>query len=98
MNNLRNVIGAAAVAALVSQPVLATEPAASELALSAAFGEEFGAVQVLDQRDMEQTSGKLAPLMLPLTIVAVDLALIGAFWGIYLPYTTHGPCHYCVSP
>jgi len=98
MKNLRSVVGAVALATIVSQPVLAADPAPEDQALANAFGGGAAAVQVLERQELEQTSGKLAPLMLPLTIAAVDLALIGTFWGIYLPYTSHGPCHYCVQP
>jgi len=98
MKNLRRLMGSAALAVAVSQPVLAAEPAPAELALANAFAGSTAAVEVLDQREMEETSGKLAPLLLPLTIVAVDLALIGAFWGVYLPFTTSGSCQYCSLP
>lgn len=97
MNNLRSVLGAVALTAVVTQPAFAGEPAPAEATLAAAFGGSTAAVEVLDYEQMAQTEGKLAPLLLPLTIVGVDLALIGAFWGVYIPYIS-GDCSYCVIP
>jgi hypothetical protein len=43
-------------------------------------------IERLDAITMESQRGGLAPLALALGIASFDLALMGVFWGIYLPY------------
>lgn len=43
-------------------------------------------IEHLDAITMERQRGGLAPLVLALGIASFDLALMGVYWGIYLPY------------
>lgn len=44
--------------------------------------------ETIDPLLLEVNRGGLAPLALALGIASVDLALIGVYWGIYVPYYT----------
>ncbi len=43
-------------------------------------------IEHLDAITMESQRGGFAPLALALGIASFDLALMGVYWGIYLPY------------
>lgn len=43
-------------------------------------------IQELDPIVMESTRGGLGPMALALGIASVDLALMGFYWGVYVPY------------
>ncbi len=53
----------------------------------------------LDPLAMESTRGGIAPLAIALGVAGVDLALMGFFWGVYLPYyAPSGPSSYTEAP
>jgi len=63
-----------------------------------AFGGVSPELEWLSDSELDQYRGRFAPLMvLPLTIVAADLALIGAFWGVYVPMYGGGSCVSCAG-
>jgi hypothetical protein len=99
MKHFINSCRALALATLVAQPALAGDRPAPADTLAAAFGDTAGmAVARLDAATMDSTRGRLAPLLLPLSIAGLDLALIGAFWGVYLPnYVFTDRCSGCAG-
>ena len=53
----------------------------------------------LDPFAMESTRGGLGPLAIALGIAGVDLALMGFFWGVYVPYYAPSePGYYTEAP
>ena len=53
----------------------------------------------LDPIAMESTRGGLGPLAIALGIAGVDLALMGFFWGVYVPYYAPSePGYYTEAP
>lgn len=53
----------------------------------------------LDPIAQESIRGGLAPLAIALGVAGVDLALMGFFWGVYLPYyAPSGPSYYTEAP
>lgn len=98
MAKYKAVLQALTLATIVSQPVWAGEPANRLALASAAFSPGLhDTITLLDQGTQEQTRGRLAPLAIPLAIVATDLALISTFWGIVVPRMSGGggPCLRC---
>jgi len=56
-------------------------------------------INELDPIAMESTRGGLAPLAIALGIAGVDLALMGFFWGVYVPYyAPYDPGYYSEAP
>ena len=56
-------------------------------------------INELDPIAMESTRGGLGPLAIALGIAGVDLALMGFFWGVYVPYyAPHDPGYYSEAP
>lgn len=66
---------------------------AAAIAVGAFGGTAVSGVELLDTADLQDTRGRLLPLLGSIgpiaTIVGIDLALIGAFWGVYVP--TYAP-------
>ena len=51
---------------------------------------------MLSGAELEDATGRIAPLYLALSIAGVDLALMGFFWGVYVPnYGGGGSCAGC---
>jgi len=51
-----------------------------------------GNVQLIDPLELEHIRGGFAPIALALGFASFDLALMGFFWGIYIPnYAPTGP-------
>lgn len=64
--------------------------------LTTAFGATVPEVERLTAEEMAAYQGRFAQmLLLPLSIAAVDLALIGTYWGLYLPRYGGGSCLNC---
>jgi len=42
--------------------------------------------QILDPIELESTRGGMVPLAIALGVASFDLALMGFYWGIYVPY------------
>ena len=56
-------------------------------------------INELDPIAMESTRGGLGPLAIALGIAGVDLALMGFFWGVYIPYyAPFEPGYYTEAP
>ena len=56
-------------------------------------------INELDPIAMESTRGGLGPLAIALGIAGVDLALMGFFWGVYVPYYAPSePGYYTEAP
>ena len=98
MNKLNTLLYATALASFVSLPAFAGGLPANSAANFAgdAFSLESGTTEQVDflsEREMEETKGELAFLIA--AIVGVDLALIGTFWGVYVPTAGAGGCVNC---
>jgi hypothetical protein len=66
--------------------------------LTTAFGATVPEVERLTDEAMADYRGRFAQmLLLPLSIAAVDLALIGTYWGLYLPRYGGGSCLSCTT-
>ena len=98
MKTLKTFVNAVALASLVSLPAFAggftAEPASAMV--DDAFSLEDGSagqVDFLSEQEMSDTKGELAFLVA--AIVGIDLALIGAFWGVYVPNYGAGGCLKC---
>lgn len=98
MNTLKTLLHATALASFVSLPAFAgglTTSSADALA-GDAFSLEAGApgeMDFLSEQEMAETKGELAFLVA--AIVGIDLALIGTFWGVYVPIAGGGSCLNC---
>jgi hypothetical protein len=91
MKRIRQLIIPFALASLFTQPVLAgpefAEPDATAVAAAFAGSDELpSSLALLSDAEMAATEGRFAPLGLALAIASVDIALIGVFWGVYVPY------------
>lgn len=80
-----------ALASILAQPALAGVEVAGPTtdAVTAAFGggdEMPASLAVMGDAEMASTRGRFAPLMgVVLGIAAVDFALMGFYWGVYVP-------------
>ena len=53
----------------------------------------------LDAVAMESTRGGIGPLAIALGVAGIDIALMGFFWGVYVPYyAPQGPSYYTEAP
>ncbi len=102
MKKLSAIAAGLALATLVSQPVMAgAAPAGAHgpAWVSSAFGGVSpltSGAEVLTDAELESATGRVAPLYLALSIAGVDLALMGFFWGVYVPnYGGGGSCAVC---
>ena len=92
MNQIRQMIIPLALASLVTHPVLAageafTDPGADAVAAAFAGTDEMpSSMALLGDAEMSATRGRFAPLGLALAIAGVDIALMGVFWGVYVPH------------
>ena len=101
MKTLKDLLQATVLASLVSLPAFAGgtisgSPGTPGSLATAAFAAEAGVtdnIDLLSEREMSETKGELAFLVA--AIVGVDLALIGAFWGVYVPNAGAGTCLNC---
>ncbi|MEQ9462439.1 MAG: hypothetical protein RJQ10_02165 [Haliea sp.] len=102
MEKLSGIAAGLALATLVCQPLAAgTTPAATAdtVWVNSAFGDASAlasGAQMLTGAELESATGRIAPLYLALSIAGVDLALMGFFWGVYVPhYGGGGSCAGC---
>jgi hypothetical protein len=98
MNSLKKIVHATALASLVSLPAFAGDLTANSSGTLAgeAFSLEVGGageIDFLSEQEMVDTKGELAFLVA--AIVGIDLALIGTFWGVYVPNAGGGSCLNC---
>jgi len=68
--------------------------------MSEAFGgKPADALEILSAKEMASTRGKFAPMFGYIAAVAaVDFALAGFFWGVYIPQYGGGGCTTCYIP
>ena len=91
MKAIRKIAMPLLLATVVAQPALAgTEVSGpSSDAVVAAFGgsdEMPASLVVMGDAEMASTRGRFAPLMgVVLGVAAVDIALMGFYWGVYIP-------------
>lgn len=103
MKKLSGISVGLALAAIVSQPVIANATVGHDDAawVSAAFGGAdvvASGAEVLSPDALAESNGKVAPLLLAFSIVGVDLALMGMYWGVYVPnYGGGGSCSGCTD-
>ncbi len=96
MKKLSGIAAGIALAALVSQPLSASAapPAVEDGAwVSSAFGgvsPMAAGAEMLTDAELENARGRLAPLALTFAIAGFDVALMGFYWGIYVPYYSGG--------
>jgi len=98
MKTLKTLLHAATLASFVSLPAFAggLTPNPGAALADDAFSLQAGAVEQIDflsEQEMADTKGELAFLVA--AIVGVDLALIGTFWGVYVPTYGAGGCLNC---
>ena len=92
MKTIRKMLAPLALAAVVTQPAFAGVEVAGPTtdAVTAAFGasdEMPASLAVMGDAEMASTRGRFALLMgVVLGITAVDFALMGFYWGVYVPY------------
>ncbi len=97
MKTIRKLVIPMALASIVAQPALAGVEVAGPTtdAVTAAFGgsdEMPASLAVMGDAEMASTRGRFAPLMgVVLGVAAVDIALMGFYWGVYVPrYASQG--------
>lgn len=96
MKKLSGIAAGVALAALISQPLSAA--AAPITADDAAWvNDAFGGVssmpsgaEILTGAELEDATGRLAPLVLTFAIAGFDVALMGLYWGVYVPHYSGG--------
>ena len=99
MKAIASVCQATVLATLVAMPVFADRDRAEPADLGSAFAGGTPVVEQLDMQAMEETRGRLPLLGIPLAITALDVTLMGFFWGIYVPYYGGGgTCNSCYIP
>ena len=96
MKELKSLLLAGMFATLAASP---GQAAAGPDPIAVAFGAGAAQLERMPDSELDSYRGRLAPmLVLPLTIVAADLALIGAFWGVYVPmYGAGSTCLSCTT-
>jgi hypothetical protein len=98
MKKLSGIVAGVALAALVSQPLVASasSPGAEDNAWAkSAFGGASSmpsGAEMLSGAELEDATGRLAPLALTFAIAGFDVALMGFYWGVYVPYYSGGGC------
>ncbi|KGE05092.1 hypothetical protein [Pseudohaliea rubra] len=93
MKKLKSLLLAGMFATLAAGP---GQAAAGPDPVAVAFGGVSPQLERMPDSELDGYRGRLAPMLaLPLTIVAADLALIGAFWGVYVPMYGGGACLSC---
>jgi len=98
MKKLSGVAAGIALAALISQPLsAAAAPSAAEDTawVNSAFdgvGSMPSGAEMLSGAELEDATGRLAPLALTFAIAGFDVALMGFYWGVYVPYYSGGGC------
>ncbi|MFU8765839.1 MAG: hypothetical protein ACNA7T_15015, partial [Haliea sp.] len=98
MKKLSGIAAGFALAALISQPLVAgaASPVAEDEAwVNSAFGGASSmpsGVEMLSGAEMEDATGRLAPLFLTFAIAGFDVALMGLYWGVYVPHYSGGGC------
>lgn len=104
MKKLSGIAAGLALAALVSQPLAASAApaAAGENAwVSAAFagvGPGASGASMLTHTELESATGRIAPIYFALSVAGFDLALMGFYWGVYVPqYGGGGSCAGCTD-
>jgi hypothetical protein len=82
MKDLKSVLLAGILGTVVATPGLA---AVGPDPVVQSFGSTLPELERVQDSELGQYRGRFAPmLVLPLSIVAADLALIGTFWGVYV--------------
>ncbi|MDO8860507.1 hypothetical protein Q6D67_02250 [Haliea sp. E1-2-M8] len=104
MKKLPGIAAGLAFAALISQPlVVSAAPAAADDTawVNSAFGgvsPMASGAEMLTGTELESATGRLAPLTLAFAVAGFDVALIGVFWGVYVPnYGGGGSCTGCTD-
>lgn len=104
MKKLSSITASLALAAIVSQSAAANTGIGYDDGswVSAAFGGAdvvASGAEVLSPDALAASDGKVAPLFLAMSIAGVDLALMGMYWGIYVPYYSGGggACSGCTT-
>lgn len=80
-------------AAVPSVNAAESEPVSGKQVVLSAFGAGTvpANVDMLDETQMQETRGRLAPLVVAATIAGLDLAMMSFFYGVYVPnYASHG--------
>ncbi|MFU8766008.1 MAG: hypothetical protein ACNA7T_15875, partial [Haliea sp.] len=103
MKKLSGIAAGIALAALVSQPLAAAAAptVADDVAwVNGAFGGVGSAttdIEFLDKATLEQSRGAFAPLAFAVATITIDFALLGFYYGIYIPTvsTSGGTCSGC---
>ena len=96
MKKLSGIAAGVALTALISQPLVAS--ASSPVAEDTAWANSaFGGVssmpsgaEMLSGAELEDATGRLAPLALTFAIAGFDVALMSFYWGVYVPYYSGG--------
>ena len=104
MKKLSGIAAGLALAALVSQPLVASAaPAAADEGawVNSAFG-GLGPItsgaEMLTDTELESATGRIAPLTFAFAVATFDLTLMGLYWGVYVPnYGGGGSCSGCKS-
>ena len=98
MKKLSGIAAGVALAALISQPLVASA-APTSVDNGAWANSAFGGVssmpsgaEMLTGAELESSTGRLAPLVLTFAIAGFDVALMGFYWGVYVPYYSGGGC------
>lgn len=89
MKTLSAMTSSVALAALLFNPLAsAAVPSTDEAWVADAFGSSSVAVDGtthLSALELEASTGRIAPLAFAFMVAGVDVALIGVYWGVYLP-------------
>lgn len=103
MKKLSGIAAGLALAALVSQPLIASAaPAADDGAwVNSAFGglsPISSGAEMLTDTELESATGRIAPLTFAFAVATFDLTLMGLYWGVYVPnYGGGGSCSGCTD-
>lgn len=85
---MKSAVTGLAIAALTASSMVSAAPAAvtAEAYLKPAGVQTAASVQVMDALELETTRAGFAPLAVALGIAGFDIALMGFFYGVYVPY------------
>lgn len=87
---MKNVLNMLALTAVLGSSVASatnlSDPGLRHVGASYPLTSDIDAIERLDPIAMEATRAGLVPLALALSIGGIDLALMGFFWGVYVPY------------
>jgi len=91
MTLFKALLACAVICSAMNQTAVAsTQAQVNSLAAYAFEGEAGGlTLDILDSATMDDTQGQIWAL--PLAIIAVDFAMMGFFWGVYVPYIAPRP-------